>query len=87
MVTKKDDQAFRDAEEAERLLNEPILKRAWESYEHEIVEQWVKSNPTDRDGHHELLHMLRASRSLRVNLIRFVKTGKLAEYNLKGVRK
>lgn len=87
MVTKKEDQAFRDAEEAERLLNEPILKRAWDDYEHAIIEQWVKSNPTDREGHHELLHMMRASRSLRVNLVRFVKTGKLAEFNAKGAKK
>lgn len=63
---------------AEALLNDEIIKDAFDTVEKAIVDKWRDSPVGDREGQHELRLMLKAFLDVKKNIEEHVRTGKLA---------
>lgn len=73
--------------EAERLLENPLLKEALDSMNIAIHQKWEDSPLTDTQGQHELRLMLKLMKDFEGNLKRFVQDGKMARFELETIKK
>lgn len=72
---------------AESLLEDPLLKRAFEEVEKTIVDRWKESRTGDVEEQTHLRLMLSALKNVESALIGFIKTGSVAERYLKRERR
>lgn len=87
MTERPDAQLNAEAERGRRaqaLLEDPLLKSAFEAIETAIVERF-KSSPIDDDKGRRYLRLeLHLLRSLKANLDHHVRTGTLARHEIEG---
>ncbi len=76
---KTQEQEIRDGFEAQRLLENPMLKGAFEGIEKNILEGMRRSSMGDVATHHELVLMLQALTSLQKHFSSMIQTGRMAE--------
>lgn len=73
--------------DADRLLENPLLREALDSMKAAIVQKWEESPLTDTQGQHELRLMLKLLKDFEGNLKRFVQDGKMADFEIDTIRK
>lgn len=77
------DEELRLGVEAQRLLDDPTLTKAFVDVETAIHHRWASSPVRDKDGQYELRLMLKLLGDLRANLEQAVADGKMAANELK----
>lgn len=68
---------------AQHLLDDPVLKQAFDDVRAAIIERWEAAPIRDTEGAHELKLMLRILSDVRGNLELAVQNGKLAAEELR----
>lgn len=71
---------------AARLLNDPLLRDAFDQVRQGIHEAWARAPLRDREGQHELKLMLKLLHDVEANLQRVVENGKLARLEIERQR-
>ena len=69
---------------AQLLLEDPILKEAFEVMEREMVEAWAASPARDVNGRENAFKMVHAIRKTRDLLRSYVSNGKLADAEIRA---
>ncbi len=72
------DEEIRRGHEAERLLEEPLLKAAFAAVETAIIDALKTSKLIERDQDRELVMQLKAVALVRSQIFQYVQTGKMA---------
>lgn len=67
------------ARQAQRLLDDPLLKEAFEAAEAEYIKQWRSSPVRDTEGREHLYVMLRSLERVKGHLESLAATGKLID--------
>lgn len=78
--------AIRDGQEAERLLNDPLLLHAFELIEKDIQDQWLNSPARDVDGREKLHLMTKLLHRLKGQLQSVVENGQIMQRALEQSR-
>lgn len=81
------EEELRRGELARQLLNNELYAESFETVRKAIVDKWLASSVTDRDGHHELKLMLKALDNVQHHIKTALDTGKLAEIQLDTERR
>lgn len=76
------DEQSRQGHDAQRVWNEPSLKKARESVREAIMQRWASSPVADKEGQHELRLMLKLLDDLEGNLQRAIQDGKIADIEI-----
>jgi len=71
------------AKQAEHLLSHPLIKEAFQTIEHEVIERWKQSPAKDADGREKLWLTLKLLHRVRTHLESVVSSGKLAQMKLR----
>jgi hypothetical protein len=69
--------------DAQRLLSDPTLVKAFDDVEAAILQRWKAAPVRDRDAQHELKLMFKLLGDVRANLEQAVSDGKMAAHELK----
>ena len=69
-------------DQAQRLLDDPTLKQAFQDVEDAIISTWKESSQEDDAGHKYLKQALHLLSSVRANLNRAVEDGKLEKFRI-----
>ena len=69
---------IRRAEEAERLMNEPLLKEAFQTIEAAIVERMKRADVGDAKQHQDLIVTLQLLGKVKQHIKTVIDTGKMA---------
>lgn len=69
-------------EEAARLLENPVLKAAFEEAEKRIVNTWIESDVHDESGQRMCKLSLRAQQNLRQAFVGYIADGQMATHQL-----
>jgi len=77
-----EEERARRGEDAQRLLSDPLLIEAFETIEHQCIEEIKKCPLRDGEGLHKLHMMLLLNQRLRLQIESVVNTGKLAKQSL-----
>ncbi|WDW06030.1 hypothetical protein PWE35_09360 [Stenotrophomonas maltophilia] len=77
---------IRDGQEAERLLNHPLLLQAFELIEKDIQDQWLNSPARDVDGREKLHLMTKLLHRLKGQLQSVVENGQIVQRTLEQSR-
>jgi hypothetical protein len=72
------DKEIQRGRHAEQLLNDELLKEAFDTVEDAILEKWRQSPVRDLDGQHELRLLLKAVMDVKGYIVEVMNTGKLA---------
>lgn len=72
------DEEIRRGHEAERLMNEPMLKGAFETVEKSLIDAMRRVAMGDKDTQHELVLSLQLLHRVRGHMVEAMETGKLA---------
>ena len=70
-------------QEAQRLIESPLLQEALAAIESEVIGQWEQCPARDKEGKEALWQLYKTSKKFRALLEGYVQTGKLAAENLK----
>lgn len=81
------EEELRRGELARQLLNNELYSESFDSVRQAIVDKWLTSSVTDREGHHELKLMLKALDNVQHHIKTALDTGKLAEIQLDSERR
>jgi len=73
------DEEIRNGREAQRVLDEPMLKAAFAAVESAVIDALKTSKLVDRDQDRELVMQLKALALVRSHIVQHVHTGKMAE--------
>jgi hypothetical protein len=73
------DEQIRRGHEAERLMNEPLLKEAFERVEAGVVDAMKRCKLGDHNTQHELVLMLQLTNKVKSIVQEHIQTGKLAK--------
>lgn len=76
------EQEVQRGHDAKRLLDEPLLKEAFETIEQEFVDQWKKAPVRDVEGREKLWLMLQLLGKVHNHLESVMASGKLTEVTL-----
>lgn len=71
------------AQDAERLLNEPILKEALAAIKSEIIAQWAATPARDTDGREWIWRHMKVVEKFEAILRTYVEDGKIEAFNQK----
>jgi len=74
-------------QKAQKLLDDPILREAFDQVHQVIVEQWENAPIRDKEGAHELKLMLTLLRDVRSVLERAITDGKIAASELEALNR
>jgi hypothetical protein len=83
---KLHDESNRGARAA-ALLSDPMFQEAFSVSERRLIDKWIAAPVRDRDGHHELLLMVKALRMAHQHVATVATTGRLANLELEQRRK
>lgn len=72
--------------QAQRLLDDPALQKAFDDVETAITRKWATSPVRDKDGQYELRVMLKLLESVKESLESAARNGKLAAHELQVQR-
>lgn len=72
----------RRGQHARDLLNDPLIAEAFETIEHEVMDQWKKSPARDVEGREKLWLMLQMTHKIRGHLESLVASGRMADHTL-----
>jgi len=72
------DEEIRRANDAERLMNEPLLKEAFDIVETTVIDAIKRSSIADAASHHEFALMLQVIGGVKRHFKEAMETGKLA---------
>jgi hypothetical protein len=67
------------ANHAKRLLEDDILKEAFDAVERDIFEEWRKSSHTDSSGRSDMFHTLKGLERLKARLQAILDDGLVAQ--------
>lgn len=79
-------EAIQDGQEAERLLQHPLLTQAFELIEQDIQKQWLNSPARDVEGREKLHLMVKMLHRLKFQLQSVVENGKIMQKTLEQSR-
>jgi hypothetical protein len=82
---KLHDESNRGARAA-ALLAEPMFQEAFSTTERALIDKWINAPIRDREGHHELLLMVKALRMTHKHVVTVATTGRLANLQLEQRR-
>jgi len=82
MTLDRAEVAILRGEQAQRLLDDPILADAFATIEQEYIEQWQNSPARDAEGREKLYMMLKLLQRVKGHLSQVVDTGKLEKATL-----
>lgn len=71
------------AEQAKRLLADPMVQEAFKRLETDVFEAWARTGIRDKEGQHELLLMVQTARKFRGIFEQIVMTGEIEADRLK----
>lgn len=74
------------ANDAKRILNDPMVVEAFASIERAIYEKWSRSLPADTDGRESCHRMLQGLHEFRNHFQRKLEDGRLAQHDLDRVK-
>jgi hypothetical protein len=77
------DELILRAEQAQRILNDPLISEAFETLEKDVAEAWASSAVRDKEGQNELLLMMKTARKFRAIFTALVMTGEVEKSKLK----
>ena len=66
---------IRDAQHAQNLLDDELLKRVFENIEEDLKQNWKNTKPKASDEREQFYYELRALESIRTKLVTFVNDG------------
>lgn len=69
--------------DAERLLNDPILKEALSAIRAEIIEQWTATPARDTEGREWIWRHMKVAEKFEAILRSYVENGKIEAFNEK----
>jgi hypothetical protein len=72
---------------ASALLGDAMFQEAFATTERALIDKWINAPIRDRDGHHELLLMVKALRMTHKHVVNVATTGRLANLQLEQRRK
>ena len=73
------------AQEAQRLLDEPLLQRFFIETENSLIEQWRDSGPGDKDLRENAYRMLLLSRKFKLYFETFLANEAFARQQLESI--
>jgi hypothetical protein len=76
------EQEAQRGQDAKRLLDDPLLKEAFDAIEQEFVDQWKKAPVRDVEGREKLWLMLQLLNKVHSHLEAVMASGRLAEATL-----
>lgn len=76
------EQEAQRGQDAKRLLEEPLLKEAFETIEQELIEQWKQAPARDVEGREKLWLMLHLLNKVHGHLESVMASGQLAQATL-----
>lgn len=68
--------------QAQELMDNPILKEAFEKIERETLELWAGTNLSDVETREDLWRLLNSARQLRRNILNIQSSGEIAKQGL-----
>lgn len=75
------------AARAKALIEDPVLKDAFESVRMALLERFESCPIRDREGQHEIKLMLKLLTDVHANLNSVINSGKVIEYNISMLEK
>lgn len=75
------------ANQAEALLNNPILTDAFAHLEQQFMEAWRQSSVNDTENRERIYHLCTALEAVKGHLRTVVESGKIAQANLDNIKK
>lgn len=81
------DEEIRKGQEAERLLNEPLMKSAFMGIESGLVENMKRVPMGDTKTQHELILSLQLLSQLKAHFLTIMQTGKMARIQKESMAK
>lgn len=81
------DEEIRKGQEAERLLNEPLMKAAFMGIESGLVENMKRVPIGDTKTQHELILSLQLLSQLKAHFLTIMQTGKMARIQKESMAK
>ena len=72
-------------DEAQRLLDNDLLREALDAIDAEVVKQWQDCPARDKEGKEALWQLMKTAQKFRHILIGHIETGKLARENLRRI--
>jgi hypothetical protein len=73
------------AHRAAALLDDDLIKGAYDLIEADLIQAWIGSEPRDSDGRERVWNMIHANRKHRDYLQRVINDGKIASAELKAL--
>lgn len=70
---------------AQSLLENDLLKEAYEKLEAELIAGWINSAPRDADGRERVWHAVQANRKHKAYLEQILSDGKMAAAELRAL--
>lgn len=81
------EQDSRRGHEAQRLLENEIFREAMDGIKDAIMQKWIDAPIADLQGQHELKLMHKIAQDFEANIIRVLKSGKMADFEIESIRK
>ena len=86
-MSKTPEQAAHEAQQAERLMEHPMIVEFFAAYDAEIIAKWKLTPARDADAREFLWGLMQASGRFKQIMQRYMEDGKLARRDLEMKRK